>query len=229
MVNDKPTAPPTKSEVTRARILDAALRLFDKQGYDETTMRDIAAEAGLATGAAYYYFRSKPELIMAFYEETCGRIARELPARLARLRSLKSRIQAVLDMWLELFTPHREFLVVLFRSTVDPRNPLSPFAPETRDIRRTAISWFEQALEGASSSIPKDLRPHMPKLLWLYQMGIILFWLHDNSSRQKRTRTLLDGTLDLIAMGIQMANLPLMGRVRRKIITIADAAGMDKL
>ncbi len=229
MKADKPVPAPTKSEATRARILEAALRLFDKHGYDETTMRDIADEAGLATGAAYYYFRSKPELVMAFYEETCEQIAQELPARLARLRSLKSRIQAVPDLWLEKFTPHREFLIVLFRTTVDPRNPLSPFAPETRDVRRTAISWFELAVQGASTSIPKDLRTHMPKLLWLYQMGIILFWLHDNSTRQKRTRALLEGTLELITMGIQMANLPLMGRIRRKVVTIADAAGMDKL
>ena len=41
-----------KSEETRERIFEAALRLFREQGFDETTMRNVAAEAGVATGAA---------------------------------------------------------------------------------------------------------------------------------------------------------------------------------
>ena len=44
----------TKAEETRDRILDAALRLFRERGFAETTMRDVAAAAGVATGAAYY-------------------------------------------------------------------------------------------------------------------------------------------------------------------------------
>src|SRR5207237_4793311 len=55
----------TKAEETRERILDAALRLFRKRGFDQTTMRDIAAEAEVATGAAYYYFSSKEEMVIA--------------------------------------------------------------------------------------------------------------------------------------------------------------------
>ena len=43
------------------RIVDAALQLFRDRGFDQTTMRDIAAEADVATGAAYYYFRSKED------------------------------------------------------------------------------------------------------------------------------------------------------------------------
>ena len=59
-----------KAEETRNRILDAALRLFRERGFAETTMRDVATEAGVATGAAYYYFRSKEDLVMAFYLRT---------------------------------------------------------------------------------------------------------------------------------------------------------------
>lgn len=51
-----------KSEVTRARILDAALDLFRCQGFEETTMRGIAAAADVSLGSAYYYFQSKEDL-----------------------------------------------------------------------------------------------------------------------------------------------------------------------
>src|SRR5262245_57701400 len=57
-----------KSEKTREKILDTALTLFRKQGFDGTTMRDVAKQAGVALGAAYYYFPSKEALVMAYYE-----------------------------------------------------------------------------------------------------------------------------------------------------------------
>ena len=53
------------SEETRRLILDTALRLFRERGLDETTMRDIAAGAGLSLGAAYYYFRNKEAIVGA--------------------------------------------------------------------------------------------------------------------------------------------------------------------
>ena len=48
------TKPKPKGDETRARILEAALDAFRQQGYEETTMRQIAARAEMATGAAYY-------------------------------------------------------------------------------------------------------------------------------------------------------------------------------
>ena len=46
------------------------MRLFREQGYEQTTMRAIAREAGVSVGNAYYYFASKEHLIEAFYEDT---------------------------------------------------------------------------------------------------------------------------------------------------------------
>ena len=53
----------TKSARTRSVIIDAALKLFRERGYDATTMRAIATEAGVSVGNAYYYFDSKEMLI----------------------------------------------------------------------------------------------------------------------------------------------------------------------
>ena len=58
-----------KAEQTRAGIVDAAMRLFRENGYDATTMRAIADEAGVSLGSAYYYFSGKEELVQAFYDQ----------------------------------------------------------------------------------------------------------------------------------------------------------------
>ena len=61
------TAGSGKSEQTRQRILEAALELFRVKGFAAATMREVAVAAGVATGAAYYYFPSKEAIVLAFY------------------------------------------------------------------------------------------------------------------------------------------------------------------
>lgn len=64
---------PKRSDVFKAgrreSILDAAMRLFVAQGYDRTTMREIAAEAGVSTGAIYVYFQTKAEMLQSLCAE----------------------------------------------------------------------------------------------------------------------------------------------------------------
>jgi len=207
-----------KAEETRERIVDAALKLFRDQGFDQTTMRDIAAEADVATGAAYYYFRSKEELVMAFYVRTVEEGRTLLPPAMARSNDLGKRLRAIIDFKLGQFAEHRRLLIGLARIGIDPDHPLSPFGNETRSIREEGIAEFEAALHGSNVRVPKDLQADLPRLLWLYQMGVILFWIFDNSPKQARTRTLLDGTLDLIVRLIRLSSLPLMGPLRRRLL-----------
>lgn len=53
---------------TRARLLDAALELTREKGFEETTLQDIAARAGVTTGAIYGNFRNRDDLLMALAE-----------------------------------------------------------------------------------------------------------------------------------------------------------------
>jgi AcrR family transcriptional regulator len=213
----------TKAEETRERIVDAALALFRDKGFDETTMRDIAASAGVATGAAYYYFRSKEELVMAFYERTAEEARTLLPEAIGRSKDLRKRIRAALDVKFEQFADHRRLLVALVRIGIDPKHPLSPFGEETASMRNESIDAFRLALEGSSTKIPADLRDDLPRLLWMYQMGAILFWMFDESPGQRRTETLIDGTLDLVVRLIQLSTLPLMGPLRKRLVSLLRA------
>src|SRR2546423_11283635 len=56
---------------TKDRIVDAAYRTLVKRGYHETSMKDIAAEAGVAPGLAHYYFATKEDLLVAAIEHGC--------------------------------------------------------------------------------------------------------------------------------------------------------------
>ena len=61
---------------TRARILEVAARLFAERGYAGTSVRDIAAELGVANPSLYYHFKSKEDILTELLAEPLGRVAR---------------------------------------------------------------------------------------------------------------------------------------------------------
>src|SRR6266480_974663 len=74
-----------KAAETERKILQAALDLFREEGFDDATMRAIAARAGVATGAAYYYFPSKDAIVMDFYQRSCADMQPKIKAALERV------------------------------------------------------------------------------------------------------------------------------------------------
>jgi AcrR family transcriptional regulator len=212
-----------KAEETRSRILSAALTLFRERGFDQTTMRDIASATHVALGAAYYYFESKEALVMAFYGEASQAMHEQIETSLRRKSDLKARLRAVIDVKFEYFRPNRKFLGALLRHAADPEHPLSPFSAQTRDIRERDMQHFSEALEGSNLRLPEDLRPHLPKLLWLYQMALILFWIYDRSPGEVRTERLVDKSLGIVAGILKLVKSPFLRPVRRMAIELLEA------
>ncbi|HEU5316283.1 MAG TPA: TetR family transcriptional regulator [Chloroflexota bacterium] len=215
-----PAAKTAKGEQTRALILETALELFRERGYDETTMRAIAQRAGVALGNAYYYFRSKEHLIQAFYARSHEEhLAASRPILTAE-RDLKERLKGVLYAKVRTSEPYHRFSGILFKTAADPHSPLSPFSPESSPIRQESTALFAQVLFGSTTKVPKDLAAELPNLLWLYQMGIVLFWIHDDSRGRRRTYTLVDHTVDLVARTIGLASVPLLTPLRKRVLAL---------
>jgi AcrR family transcriptional regulator len=203
-----------KSDETRTRILEAALALFRKRGFEKTTMREIAQESGVALGAAYYYFDSKDALVMGFYERAQRELDPLLEDALARTQGLVERLRAVIDVKFNYFASNRKLMGAL-SAHIDPQHPLSPFSEETRAIRERDIGFLSAAVDGSKTKIPDDLKMHLPRVLWLYQMGLLLFWVYDSSSAQTRTRQLFQKSLSIVVNLIRFSSLPLMRPVRK--------------
>jgi len=180
-------------------------------------------EAGVATGAAYYYYRSKEDLVMAFYLRTDEEARDAFAEAIASSKELKKRIRALIEVKFAQFAEHRSLLAALLKAGVDPRAPLSPFGPETKDVREANIAWFARALEGSDVTVPKDIAADLPRLLWMYDMGLVYFWIIDESPGQRRTRRLLDATLDLLIQLLKVSSLPLMGPLRKRVLKVLRA------
>lgn len=213
-----------RAEDTRRKIYEAALDLFREKGFDETTMRDIAAKAGVALGGAYYYFSSKDAIVLAFYQQMQEDSHEAIVQALTQHKKLKDRIRCVLAKRLELLAPNRKFCAALFRHAPDGADPLSPFSDETHAIRERAIEHLRIAVEGGDLKVPADLKPRLPYLLWLYQMAMVMFWLYDRSPGQERTQRLMDKSLTLMMNLLRISTLPLMRPLRKAALELVETA-----
>jgi AcrR family transcriptional regulator len=187
-------------------------------------MRDIAQKAGVATGAAYYYYPAKDAIVMDFYQRSCTEMQPRIETALEHAKGLETRLRELIGVKLAYFAPNRGVLRSLLRNGADPRHPLSPFSPDTAGIRDIDIAWFGRILVDCGMRIPRDLAPHLPGVLWFFQMGVIFFWVIDESPHQTRTARLLVLAAKSVAFLIRASALPLMRPLRKTALQLIEIA-----
>jgi AcrR family transcriptional regulator len=220
-----PSRTPAKSEQTRALILETAMRLFQERGYDKTTMRAIAQEAGVSVGNAYYYFAGKEHLIQGFYDRMAADHRVAVREVLDRETDLEARIAGVLKAWLDVATPYHEFAVQFFKNAADPDSPLSPFSAESEHARVEAIGVCREVIAGSKAKVPEELREVLPELLWLSQMGLVLYWIFDRTEGRERSYGLAERGARLTSLGISLSRF----RVLRPLVREVHALFTDFL
>jgi len=224
-----PAAPPRRArgEQTRQLILETALRLFRERGYAETTMRAIAKEAGVAVGNAYYYFDSKEQLIQGFYDN--NQIAHRAAAEpvLADEKDFAARLSGVLHAGIDVNVPYHSFAATFFKTAAEPTSPLSPFSRDSSPARDASIAIFREVVDGSSAKLDPELRKELPELLWLGWMGVILFWVYDNSPDQRRTRRLIDGVVPLTDRLVSLSRLRVLRPALRQVLALIETIRRD--
>jgi AcrR family transcriptional regulator len=142
----KETAKETKGQQSRAKLLAAAARVFVKRGFAQTTIRDIAKEAGVALGALYFHFASKEEFATAVFEQGIQAIWSHVEGVVAKLPAdtgPAERIEAAIHAHLEATLTHGDYAVAIRYA----RDSLAPAGVQRR-YRQTVDHYraFWQAL-----------------------------------------------------------------------------------
>jgi AcrR family transcriptional regulator len=220
-----------RGEQTRAAIFAAALDLFREHGYEATTMRAIAERAGVSLGSSYHYFPSKSHLVLEFYRHVhAGHVAASAPV-LARERDLAARLRGVIRAVVMTCEPFHDVAASIFSTVASPASALNAFGADAKPLRQEVIELYTDVVRGSDARLPADVAAELPRLLWLYQMGILYFWMLDTSAGRLRTLEVVDETCDLVVRLISVSNLPPLRRSRQRLLaligTIADevAAG----
>jgi len=95
--------PSIPNEVQKKRLIDAALRAFERTHYEKTSVADIVREAKMSSRSFYDHFKSKEDLVAELVEETARNFLELLQSKLEEPISVPERVNSAIRTYLELF------------------------------------------------------------------------------------------------------------------------------
>jgi AcrR family transcriptional regulator len=218
----RPPGRTVQGRETRALLFETAIKLMAKRGYAATTLRDVAAEAGVSPTLLYRYFPSKQSVVLALYDELSARYA-AAAAQMPRGR-WRDRFVFALRTSLDVLEPHRKALSALVPVLVgDAEHGL--FSPSTTFSRLRVQQAFQQAVVGATDAPRGELAGALGRLLYLLHLTVVLWWLLDKSRSQRATR----GLVALIARTLPSAVLALRFPPVVRLLRTGDALFAEAL
>ena len=97
----------------RRNILDAAIKVFARQGFHSTRVSDIADEAGVAYGLVYHYFNSKDEVLNELFSERWSLLLAAIEEADASTESPRSKLAAVASFIVDSYQHNPELMKVI--------------------------------------------------------------------------------------------------------------------
>ncbi len=184
-----------------------------KRGYESTTLREVAKEAGVSVGLLYRYFPSKRAIIIALYDELSADYARQA-VNMPRGR-WRDRFIFALKTSLEVLEPHRVALRALVPVLVgDPEEGV--FAESAAFSRLRVQRVFEEAVAGSTDAPAPDVAAAVGRLLYLVHLAVLLWWLLDKTAKQRATAALVLLTQQILPSTALTLRLP---PVRRFVLS----------
>ena len=170
------------AEKTRQTVLEAALKLFSRDGYSLTTLSRIAKEAGCSRGPIYWHFNNKDELfeeVLSFSQQPLANLIDRARGELAHPLSA---IHEFAEQWLRLLVEnrwHRQSFEILLNKTeltATMERTLKRERKLTRDVVSVLTNLVEQAQRRALIS-RRHGADELGLLCYTYLMGITQTWL----------------------------------------------------
>lgn len=166
---------------------------FAQRGYDATSIRDVAAAAGVSVALVYRCFPTKEHFAIALYD----RLANALVERAVELPTgtVAERFVAAMRFKLELVAPHRRTLIALAARAIDPAARAAVFGTSTEVVRSKVSGVFWLVVSG-STDAPREGGARLAGLLYALHLGLVLLSLQDEDG------ALAQRTLELVAVAL---------------------------
>jgi len=165
----QPAPAAERDEHVRTRLLNAAVRVFDRKGYAAASVREVAEMAGVTKPAVYYHFGSKEGLLLAILDQAMRDVDAALERAVLRDGTARSRILALCEDTYGLFGQHVPIARVAHAVFLGPPDGAPAFDVTVFERR------FRDALERIASDglASGELRGVPPRDVALAVMGIL--------------------------------------------------------
>jgi AcrR family transcriptional regulator len=190
---------------TRKAILRAALELFARKGFFQTTTKEISRRAKIAEGTLFNYFRTKEDLALYFFEEELVGLI-EWFHRDIRLQkaAVAEKLFALIYRHLERIGPYEEFIGAVYLRALQPSSKLSPLSLHSQEHNLRYLRFVRDILAEAEAAgeVPEvgDIGAYG---FGLFHLTMITYWLQDRSPGKEQTLALLDRCLKLATHVLQ--------------------------
>jgi AcrR family transcriptional regulator len=111
--NGERTKHQQRTEATRRALLDAAKRIFARDGFEAARIEDIASATGHTRGAFYAHFNTKEDLFFALFEQESGERLRDLRSALERCRETGAKLRALRKFYVARATDRQWVMLAL--------------------------------------------------------------------------------------------------------------------
>ncbi len=190
--------------INREKIIAATVELVTSKGLKSATMREIARLAGLGDATIYNYFPTKEAILYGYYEDKFDLVTKKLKEiEDFNEYSFQEQLQTFFETKLEILLADREFLEKTFKITFFA---LSQHYSRIRPIKDKFMAIIEDIFEAAIEvgEIPDQVfRELTTQFFWEYYIGMVIYWLKDDSDQFKSTSILIDKTIDLACTTIR--------------------------
>lgn len=177
---------------TRQRILEAAGKLFGRNGFQGTTTRDIAVAAGIATGTLFNYFQTKEAIIACLASEAGSAALVQFQSRQQDSESLEEDLFLLVATALRKLKSLRKHLPSLLETSLSPLSSGVDGDDVTFRVEHLATLAAVARARGCG-----ELSAVALQLYWTLYTGILLFWANDKSPKQEDTLALVDHSLTM--------------------------------
>lgn len=134
VVGEARVKPPTRralaKQQTRAKVLAAARKLFSEHGYEGATIRDIAAAAGMSTGAVFANFSDKSDLFREIMFSDIEALARQMREALSKARGVEDALLRIFTAGYAFYRPQMPLARAAFSVS---------WAPNEGEVLRNAL------------------------------------------------------------------------------------------
>lgn len=136
-----------RPQLGKKKLLDAATKLFESQGYFATTIEQISEEAGVSKGLVYNYFNSKEELLVGLIEAATAQMT-SVSETLAPSESIEQSLSLFLDKYLNFLKVEKRFLKLQLTLMLMPELQQVVKGPQQKRatlLLEMLTEWFRDA------------------------------------------------------------------------------------
>lgn len=199
---------PKKSEKYE-QILEAAIRVFARQGYYNSTISQVAREAGVGDGTIYLYFKNKDDILDNFFSYKTTQIFSQFKDEVDRYDNALDKLERLVASHLHEFEQNRD-LAVVYEVETRMRRHLSD--EKIKEMSRMYFDLVAQIVEQGQNegTIRQNIPIHLVKQYLIGAVDeVITTWLY--SSREYQLASMAEPLVDLFINGIGTAHASVSG------------------